>query len=120
MRELSARGHLPVFEVGDYVLVTRVRKLGRVRKLVQTWTVPLRFMPGGSEHFRVVEDTVTRETKELHAGRLRPYTDSSLVTGAEVREVLERTKSQGRFEIADVISADKDPARVRKYRVQIA
>ena len=34
MRELSGREHLPVFEVGDYVLVARVRKPGRVPKLV--------------------------------------------------------------------------------------
>ena len=38
VRELSFRGHLPVFEVGDYVLVARVRKPCRVPKLVQTWT----------------------------------------------------------------------------------
>ena len=34
-RELGGRGHLPVFEVGNYVLVARVRKPGRVPKLVQ-------------------------------------------------------------------------------------
>ena len=36
VREVSGRGYLPVFEVGDYVLVARVRKPGRVPKLVQT------------------------------------------------------------------------------------
>ena len=30
------------------------------------------------------------------------------------------TKHQGEFEIADVISVGKDPARVGEYRVQIA
>ena len=40
VRELSGRGHLPVFKVGDYVLVARVRNPGRVPKLVQTWTGP--------------------------------------------------------------------------------
>ena len=54
VRELSGRGHLPVFEVGDYVLVARVRKPGRVPKLVHTWTGPWRVVPGGSEHVRVV------------------------------------------------------------------
>ena len=34
--ELSARGHLAVFEVGDYVLVARVRKQVCVPRLVQT------------------------------------------------------------------------------------
>ncbi|CAM9582962.1 unnamed protein product, partial [Ascophyllum nodosum] len=94
VREVSGRGYLPVFEVGDYVLVARVRKPGR------TWTGPWRIVSGGSEHVRVVEDIVTGETKEVHVVRMRPYADSSL--------------------IADVISVGKDPARVGEYRVQIA
>ena len=93
VREVSGRGHLPVFEVGDYVLVARVRKPGRAPKLVQTWTGPWRVVPGGSEHVRVVEDIVTGETKKMHVVRMRPYADSSLVVEAEVREVFEMTKA---------------------------
>ena len=120
VREVSGRGYLPVFEVGDYILVARVRKPGRVPKLVQTWTRPWRVVPGGSEHVRVVEVIVTGEIKEVHVVRMRPYADSSLVVGAEVREVFEITKHQGEFKIADVISVCKDPVRVGEYRVQIA
>ena len=65
-RELSGRGFLPEFEVGDYVLVARVSKPGRVPKLVQTWIGPWRVVPGGSGHVHVVEDIVTGETKEVH------------------------------------------------------
>ena len=36
VRDVSGRGCLPVFEVGDYVLVAWVRKPGRGPKLVQT------------------------------------------------------------------------------------
>ena len=104
MRELSRHGHLPVFKVGDFVLVARVRKLGRVPKLVQTWTGPWRIVPGGSEHVRVVEDIVTGEPEEVHVVRKRPYADSSLVVAADVREVFEMTKLQGEFEIADASS----------------
>ena len=35
-----------MFEVGDYVLVARMRKPGRVPKLVQTWTGSWRVVPG--------------------------------------------------------------------------
>ena len=101
--------------------MSRVRKPGRVPTLVQTWTRPWRAVPGGSEHVRVVEDIVTGETNEVHVVRMRPpYADSSLVVGAEVREVFEMTKHPKEFEIADVISVSKDPARVGEYRVQIA
>ena len=65
MRELSGRGHLPVFGVSDYVSVARMRKPCHVPKLVQIWTGPWRVVPGGSEHVRVVEDIVTGETKEV-------------------------------------------------------
>ena len=120
VRKPSGRGHLPVFEIGDYVLVARVRKPGRVPKLVQTWTGSWRVVPGGSEHVRVVEDIVTGETKEVHVVRMRPYADSSLVEGPEIREAFETTKPQGEFEIADVTSVGKDPARVGEHPVQTA
>ena len=92
VQELSGRGHLPVVEVDDYVLVARVRKPGRMPKLVQTWSGTSRVVPGGSEHVRVVEDIVTGETKEVHVVRMRPYADSSLVVGADLRKVFETTK----------------------------
>ena len=120
VRELSGRGHSPVFEVGDYVLVARVRKPDRVPKLVQIWTGPWRVVPGGSEHVRVVKDVVTRDTEEVNVVRMRPYADSSLVVGVEVRKVFAIAKHQGECEIADMISVGKDPARVGKYRVKIA
>ena len=121
VRELSGRGRLPVFEVGVYGLVARVRKPGcRVPKLVQTWTGPCRVVPGGSDYVRVVEDIITGETKEIHVVRMSPYADSSLVVGAEVREVLEMTKHQGEFEIAGVIRVGNNPVQGVEYRVQIA
>ena len=120
VRELTGRGHLPVFEVGHYVLVARVRKPSRVPKLVQTWTGQWRVVPGGLEHVRAVEDIVTGKIKEVHMVRMRPYAVSSLAVGAEVREVFEMTKHHEEFGSADVMSVVKDPVRMGGYRVQIA
>ena len=48
---------------------------------------------------------------------MRPYANSSLVMGAEVRKVFEMTKHQGKFEIADVVRVSKNPPQVEEYRV---
>ena len=37
-RAAGSRGNLPNFAVGDYVLVTRVRRSGSTPKLLMTWT----------------------------------------------------------------------------------
>ena len=72
-------------------------------KLVQTWAGSWRVEPGGSEHVRELGDIATGQTKEVNVVRMGPYADSSLVVGAEVREVFEMTKHQGKFEFADAI-----------------
>ena len=41
-RQAASRGQLPNFAVGDYVVVTRVRRPGSTPKLVSTWTGPWR------------------------------------------------------------------------------
>ena len=116
VRELNGCEHLWLFLVGDHILGARVRKPGRVPKLVQTWTGPWRLVSRGSEHVRVMEDIATGETKEAHVVWMRPYADSSLVLGSEVHEVFEMTKHRGEFDIDDVIIIGKDPARVGEDR----
>ena len=49
-RIAASAGSMPNFEVGDYVSVARVRKLGSAPKLVTTWTGPWRVVSGGSPH----------------------------------------------------------------------
>ena len=71
-------------EVGDYVLVTRVRKLGSATKLVTTWTGPWRVVPGGSPHVYSVEDIVTGEAEEVYVVRVGASANSSLVVGAHI------------------------------------
>ena len=78
---LPVPGSMPNFEVGDYVLVARVRKLGSAPKFVTASTGPRRVVSGGSPRVYNVQDIVTGETKEVHVVRMRAYT--GLVRGDE-------------------------------------
>ena len=57
-----------------------------------TWTGPWRVLQGCSTHVYVVEGIVTGETKEVRIVRMCVCTDSSLVIGAEVKDVFEVSK----------------------------
>ena len=84
-RVAASAGSMPNFEVGDYVLVPRVRKLGSTPELVATWTGPSRVVSGGSPHVYNVQDIVTGETKEVHVGRMRAYADNLLLWALKQR-----------------------------------
>ena len=94
-RAAASGGSMPFFEVGDYVLLARVCKLGSAPKLMTTWTGPWRMVSGRSPHVYNVQDIVTDEMKEVHVVRLRVYADSSLAVGAEIQRLFEMTKHQG-------------------------
>ena len=93
-RVAANAGSMPNFEVGDYMLVARVRKLGSAPKLVTTWTGPWRVVSSGSPHVYNVQDIVTGHTKEVRVVRMRAYADSSLPEGAEIQRLSEMTKHQ--------------------------
>ena len=108
-RVAASTGSMANFEVGDYVLVARDRKLGSAPKLVTTWTGPWRVVSGGSPHVYNVQDIVTVETKEVHVVRMHAYADSSLAIGAEVQGLFEMTTHQGEYEIQDILNIGEDP-----------
>ena len=107
----ASTGSMPNFEVGNFVLVVRVRKLGSAPKLVTAWTGPLRVVSGGSPHVYSVQDIMTGETKEVHVVRMRAYADSSLAEGAEVQGLFKMTKHQGEYEIHDILNIGEDPLK---------
>lgn len=109
-RTPGAPTRLPVFTVGGYVLVARIRKLGSAPKLVITWTGPWRVVSGGSSHMYVVEDIVTAETKRVHVVRMRPYADASLALGPQIMDVFAAIMHQGEFIFADIVNIGEDPA----------
>ena len=119
-RVAASTGSMPNFEVGDYVLVGRVRKLGSAPKLVTTWTGPWRVVSGGSPDVYNVQGIVTGETEEVHVVRMRAYADSSLAVGTEVQGLFEMTKHQGEYEIQDILNIGEDPLNAGDYKVQVA
>lgn len=62
---------LPVFTVGDHVLVARIRKLRSAPKLVNTWMGPWCAVSGGSSYVYVVQNIVSTETKRMRVVRMR-------------------------------------------------
>ena len=98
-RDAASAGSMPSLEVGNYVSVTRVRKLDSAPKLVTVWTGPWRVVLCGSTRVYNVQDIVVGETKEVHVVRMRAYADSALAMGAEVQGLFEMTKHQGEYEI---------------------
>ena len=80
------------FEVGDYVLVARVRELGSTPKLVTTWTGPWHVILSEDPRLHNVQEIVTGETKDFHVVRIRACGHSSLAAGAEVQGLFEMTK----------------------------
>ena len=116
----ASAGSMPNFEIGDYVLVARVRKPGSAPKLVTTWTGPWRVVSGGSPHVYNVQDVVSGETKGVYVVRMLAYVDSSLAVGAEVQGLFEMTKHQGEYEIQDILNIGEDPLKARDYKVQVA
>ena len=83
-RVISSFGSMPSFEVEDYVLVARVRKLDSAPQLVTTWTGQRHVVSDGSPHVYDVKNMVTGEAKEVHVVRMRACADSPLAVGADV------------------------------------
>ena len=119
-RVAASAGSMPNFEVGDYVLVARVRKLGRAPKLATRWTGPWRVVSDGSPHAYNVQEIVTGETKEVRVVRMRAYADSSFAVGAEVQGLFKMTKHQGKYEIQDILNIGEDSLKAGDYKVQVA
>ena len=111
----ASAGSMPSFEVGDYVLVARVPKLGSAPKLVTTWSGPWRVITGRPPHVYNVQNIVTGESKEVHAMRVRAYADSSLAIDAEVLGVIGVTKHQGEYEIQHILNNGEDPLKAGEY-----
>eukprot|EP00644_Phytophthora_capsici_P019272 jgi/Phyca11/132445/e_gw1.167.10.1 len=79
------KGQLCNFEVGDFVLWSRIDKRLRGNKLLVRWVGPflvLRALP----HSFVVQHLLTGDEYDVHGSRLKFYHDSDLNVTAEIRQ----------------------------------
>ncbi|CAN0007804.1 unnamed protein product [Ectocarpus fasciculatus] len=68
----SARvGSLLELVMGDYVLVTRVRRRGSTPKLLMIWTGPWRIVTAERPHVYGFQNIVMGEVRDIHVARLR-------------------------------------------------
>ena len=84
-RVTASRGSLPIFFVGDYVLVARVRRSGSKPKLLMmTWTGPWRVLIAQRSHMYGVQNIVSGEVRGVHVARMRFYAGAALEITAEL------------------------------------
>ncbi|GMF18547.1 unnamed protein product [Phytophthora fragariaefolia] len=81
----KAKGQTCNFQVGDFVLWSRVDKRMRGSKLLVRWVGPFR-VPKALFHSFIVAHLLTSDEFEVHGSRLKHYCDSDLGATAEIRE----------------------------------
>lgn len=75
---------MPNFEVGDFVLRSRVDQIHQ-DKLLVTWIGPYQII-GAEEHSFKVQHVITGAKSDVHASRLKFYADKSFEVTEEIRE----------------------------------
>ena len=94
-KESSAGLELPNFEVGDYVLYTRVRRPGVTPKLMATWTGPWRVVGTHHLHLFEIQNIVSGRLHTAYVARLRFCAASQLNVTAVVKNVFQHAFNQG-------------------------
>ena len=117
-RARASHGTLPHFTVGDYVFVARVRKQGKHKKLVSTWTGPWRVVNDDREHVYIVENIVTGETRDVHVARMRFYSDRHLQVTKRLQDVFQHREYQGEYHIRGITDVKK-AKRSDEYVVRV-
>ncbi|KAJ0391023.1 hypothetical protein P43SY_011405 [Pythium insidiosum] len=81
----AKRASLCNFDVGDYVLWSRVDERLPSRKLLATWLGPFRVVETRSHSF-IIEHLLSGDKYEVHGSRLKYYHDGSINITEEINE----------------------------------
>ncbi|GMF43906.1 unnamed protein product [Phytophthora fragariaefolia] len=88
---MAKKGNLENFNVGDFVLCSRVDERLRGNKLMLRWVGPYR-VTEAREYSFAIEHLITGDVFEVHGSRLKFYDDASLEVD---EEILEHVAKQG-------------------------
>ena len=87
-RRKSSRSTKPInFEIGDYVLIAKVKSKVR-SKLDVVWSGPRKITKVINDHVYEVQDLVDKSTDTVHAERMRYYSDDTLDVSESLIEQL--------------------------------
>ncbi|ETK81236.1 hypothetical protein F441_23036 [Phytophthora nicotianae CJ01A1] len=81
------KGNLAKFDVGDFVLWSRIDQRLPNTKLLAHWVGPLKVIEALPQSYQI-EHLVTGRKYEVHASRLKFYADADLETSAEQTELV--------------------------------
>lgn len=113
LRHAASSWTLPNYDVGDFILVARVRCPGITPKLPATWTGPVRIVSIESPHLYQVQVIITAGTETVHVARLRLYSDSRLHIAHDLNGVFQDLWAQRQGAIAGIVNvADTEDVSV--------
>ena len=78
------------FEIGDYVLWSRVDQQGARSKLYATWVGPMQIVNTKSEYVYFLKHLVTGKTVEAHVSRMDFYSDDKLNVTEDLANLISR------------------------------
>jgi hypothetical protein len=90
----------PNWAVGDYVLIARVGSDSRDKTRAR-WMGPMRVVDAISDHVYTVQDLITNDTRDVHADRIRFYSDEHLDMTVELNDLL--AYQSGGYLVDDIV-----------------
>lgn len=78
------------FDIGDYVLWSRIDSPKHHEKLEYIWRGPFRIIDTISDTVFTIQDIITKKNHTVHASRLKFYMDNSLNITAEIKDHITR------------------------------
>jgi hypothetical protein len=107
--------HIMNFDVGDFVLRSRVDTV-KASKLLVTWVGPYQVISAESHNAFCIQDLITKTLVTVHASRLKFYHDSSLNV---TQEIIDHVASQGTMLLVEGFERFEWSDEAQDYKVLV-